>query len=57
MIQYLGAAYLIYMGWKLLKNNQQINTDLDIESKSVTSLSAFRAGFMTNMLNPKAPFF
>jgi len=50
MIQYLGAAYLTYMGWQLLKNNQKIST-------SVTSLSALRSGFMTNMLNPKAPLF
>ena len=57
IIQYLGAAYLIYMGWQLLKNNQQINTDLDIDNNSVTSLSALRSGFMTNMLNPKAPLF
>lgn len=57
IIQYLGAAYLIYIGWQLLKNNQQINIDLDIENKSVTWLSALRTGFMTNMLNPKAPLF
>lgn len=57
MIQYLGAAYLIYMGWQLLKNNQEVNMNLENGSKPVTSLSALRSGFMTNMLNPKAPLF
>ena len=58
MIQYLGAAYLTYMGWQLLKNNQEVNMhDLGNGSKPVTSLSALRSGFMTNMLNPKAPLF
>ena len=57
MIQYLGAGYLIYIGWQLLKNNQKISTDLEGEAKSLTALSALRLGFMTNMLNPKAPLF
>ena len=57
MIQNLGAAYLTYMGWQLLKNNQKISTDLGVETKPLTSFSALRLGFMTNMLNPKAPLF
>ena len=57
MIQYLGAAYLTYMGWKLLKNDQKINTDLGAKTQPLTSFSALRLGFMTNMLNPKAPLF
>lgn len=59
ILQYLGAAYLTYLGWQLLKKNQVIHSTLEEEmrSHSMPSLVAFRSGFMTNMLNPKAPLF
>jgi len=57
MIQYFGSAYLIYIGWSLLKNTQKINLDLQVDSQPLSFFAALRLGFVTNMLNPKAPLF
>ena len=57
IIQCLGAAYLTYIGWKLLKNTQKINLTLEGDIDRLSFLSALRLGFMTNVLNPKAPLF
>ncbi|MCW8091484.1 LysE family translocator [Alteromonas sp. ASW11-130] len=55
IIKYCGAAYLIYMGYKTLR----ANTDLDIghSQGSMSAKSAFRIGFITNALNPKTTVF
>lgn len=58
LIKILGAAYLIYLGIsslfakgsKLELINEQVGHDL-------TRMQAFRMGFLTNILNPKATLF
>jgi RhtB (resistance to homoserine/threonine) family protein len=57
IVKYLGAAYLIYIGWKTLRSssNQEI-TNRDTEKK-LTNFSAFKIGFITNALNPKTTLF
>jgi threonine/homoserine/homoserine lactone efflux protein len=54
----LGALYLIYLGWTLLKSK---STDSEImivdDDQPLNKWSAFRMGFMTNALNPKATIF
>lgn len=58
IIKLLGAGYLIYMGIgsilakesKLEISDKQADTDL-------TRMQAFRMGFLTNVLNPKATLF
>jgi len=57
IIKYLGAAYLFYMGYKMLTNRTQLNTDGIIETKSVNYLKIYRDGFFTNILNPKVALF
>ena len=57
IVKYLGAGYLIYIGWKtftsLSKENQQtINND-----KIISNFTAFKIGFITNLLNPKTTIF
>lgn len=58
LIKYLGASYLIYIGYKGLKAR---TTKLALENKShiedISSLSAIRSGFLTCILNPKAMLF
>jgi len=63
-IRYLGAAYLIYLGFKALRpGGSGLPTDMEKQpgdEKSVSGtgiLSAFRAGFITNVLNPKCTLF
>ena len=59
LIKYLGAAYLIYIGWgalthKAIKSHKQTITKA---SKDLSPLQALRIGFLTNALNPKATLF
>jgi RhtB (resistance to homoserine/threonine) family protein len=56
-IKYLGAAYLIYIGWKSF----QANTDIDLvkngDSAHLSHFNAFKMGVLTNALNPKTTLF
>ncbi len=53
-IQYIGAAYLIYLGFKTFT---QAKIKLDENGISITAWQAFRHGFLTNSLNPKTTLF
>lgn len=57
IIKYLGAAYLLYIGYKMLTNKKQIQTDEIKTTKSVDYLKIYRDGFFTNLLNPKVALF
>lgn len=59
IIKYLGASYLIYIGYKSLKAKPQAQENIEIEKaqEQISSLSAIRIGFLTNVLNPKATLF
>ncbi|MBB1485702.1 LysE family translocator [Oceanospirillum sediminis] len=65
MLKLAGAAYLIWLGWKSLRNawDRKTNTTLtgvsNTENHSVTpSLRrSFREGFLSNVLNPKTIVF
>lgn len=46
-----GAAYLIWLGWKLLKHS---DSSLSLESKSTPRGGFFAQGFLVLMSNPKA---
>jgi threonine/homoserine/homoserine lactone efflux protein len=53
-VRYAGAAYLIYLGIKMLAQK----TDLTSQPLKTESLDAiFRQGAITNMLNPKVAIF
>lgn len=50
-----GAAYLIYLGWKMLRSPPG---DLAATAaRPVSGLGALRTGFLTNALNPKTTVF
>jgi threonine/homoserine/homoserine lactone efflux protein len=54
VVRYAGAAYLIYLGIKMLAQK----TDLSSPQLKAESLDAiFRQGAITNMLNPKVAIF
>lgn len=55
VIKYLGAAYLIYIGWQTFKSNS--NLDIGTAEGSMGDFKAFKVGFVTNALNPKTPIF
>lgn len=59
IIKYVGAAYLIYIGYKSLKSKpQNIRAEsFETSQKSQSTISSVRIGFLTNVLNPKATLF
>lgn len=59
VIKYAGATYLVYVGIKSLLSTG-FTSDIRLSREDVCSLSdyrALRAGFLTNLLNPKATIF
>jgi RhtB (resistance to homoserine/threonine) family protein len=58
IIKYLGALYLAYIGVKsILAKKSKIEISETRELKDMTRLQAVKAGFLTNVLNPKATMF
>jgi len=57
MIKYLGAAYLVYIAWQLLTARELLTNNQPIENDKLSRFSALSLGFMSNILNPKAPIF
>jgi RhtB (resistance to homoserine/threonine) family protein len=57
IIKYLGAAYLIYIGWKTFKSKSDIDIEHQLGNECISNFSAFKIGFITNALNPKTTIF
>jgi len=60
MMKYIAAAYLIYLGYGAIRTqaNQDITSLNELEGISTkNNWSAFKVGFLTNGLNPKAALF
>lgn len=60
IVQYLGAAYLIYIGIKAILHKDQPSTTADSSQANTNHISiglALRQGFFCNVLNPKAALF
>lgn len=57
-IKYLGAAYLIYIGYKSITSKSS-HLQLQNQSKKtdISKFSAVKTGFITNATNPKATLF
>ena len=56
-IKYLGAAYLIYIAWKLLTTRESLNSDQNALMTEMSPFIALRLGFTCNILNPKTSIF
>lgn len=58
-IKYLGAAYLIYLGINLVLTKSISNLHLSNPHavRKMSDFTAFRQGFLCNLLNPKAMMF
>ena len=59
IIKYLGASYLIYIGYRGIRTKKSSISSLgNLEHmKDISSFSALKIGFLTNILNPKAMLF
>ena len=57
IIKYLGAAYLIYIGCRMLTDRSRLDTGGTITQQSVDLKKVYRDGVITNVLNPKVALF
>lgn len=57
IIKYLGAAYLVYIAWQLLTTRELLENGQRVENEVISDIAALRLGFLSNILNPKAPIF
>ncbi|NEP19026.1 MAG: LysE family transporter [Leptolyngbya sp. SIO4C1] len=58
ILKWVGAAYLIYIGLKSLASRRIASTAENFEpQRNIEQWTAFRIGFLGNLLNPKATLF
>lgn len=57
VIKYAGAAYLLYIGFKMLMDKSQLNTDNISTNASADYWKIYRDAIFTNILNPKVALF
>jgi len=57
-IKFVGAGYLIYIGYKSLRaRSSHLNIEKSVQQSDISAFAAVRIGFLTNVLNPKATLF
>ncbi len=57
IIKYLGAAYLLYIGYKMLTDKTELKTNDPLQQKKTDYWKIYRDGILTNILNPKVALF
>ncbi len=57
IIKYAGAAYLVYIGYKMLTDRSQLNTETNMAGKKTDLKRIYRDAVITNVLNPKVALF
>ena len=57
IIKYAGAAYLLYIGFKMLTDKSQLNAESSEAQKVTNYFKIYRDGVFTNVLNPKVALF
>ncbi|TPN86302.1 LysE family translocator [Aquimarina algicola] len=57
IVKYVGAAYLIYLGIKMLTTKPDPNFELQNNSLQVNYRKIYVSGILTNVLNPKVALF
>ena len=57
IIKYTGAAYIIYIGLKMLLDKNQLNTDFTHTNEKINYRTIYRDAIITNVLNPKVALF
>jgi len=58
IIKFIGAAYLIYLGYKsLTSKSSSLKIEESDRKEDISKGKAIRVGFLTNVLNPKATLF
>jgi threonine/homoserine/homoserine lactone efflux protein len=53
-VRFAGAAYLVYLGLRLIWSARHASTTVSVLSTPLPAGAAFRRGLLTNLANPKA---
>lgn len=57
LVKYAGAAYLLYIGVRMLLDRSQLNMEGAASSEPVNTRRIYREAVLTNVLNPKVALF
>jgi threonine efflux protein len=57
VMQVLGGAYLVYLGWQAFRHAPEPLPRIDSEAGPIEAGDAYRRGFVVNMTNPKVMVF
>lgn len=57
IVKYLGAGYLMYLGWQCLKSKPLDSAQYVKQERTISDYNSFKMGFINNALNPKATLF
>lgn len=57
IIKYAGAVYLAYIGYKMLTDRSQLDTETTSTDRKINLKKIYRDGVITNVLNPKVALF
>ena len=57
IVKYVGAAYLIYLGLRMLFDRATFQPEVSVEKARMNSFSIYRDAVLTNVLNPKVAMF
>lgn len=57
IIRYAGAAYLFYVGYRMLQDKSALSTGLAAQTSAVNLSKVYMDAVITNILNPKVALF
>jgi RhtB (resistance to homoserine/threonine) family protein len=57
IIKYAGAAYLLYMGYKMITDKSKLDTVITATTQKINLIKIYRDAVLTNVLNPKVAMF
>jgi RhtB (resistance to homoserine/threonine) family protein len=57
IIKYAGAAYLLYIGYKMITDTSRLRTSISSSHQKINLLKIYRDAVFTNVLNPKVAMF
>jgi RhtB (resistance to homoserine/threonine) family protein len=57
IIKYAGAAYLLYVGYKMFTDRSKLDASITASTQKINFLKIYRDAVLTNVLNPKVAMF
>jgi RhtB (resistance to homoserine/threonine) family protein len=57
IVKYAGAAYLLYLGYKMITDRSRFDTNISASPAKTNLLKIYRDAVLTNVLNPKVAMF